>query len=129
VREQVSLSLRAAGLNPLEALVERVGQIETGPATRVVPIGVVVHIENREDGFEGLVLNGTGGGLDLAVADVIPVRIVEVDPARRHIHLAHAGRPRIEPSRSQCLSRRCGQWGCQAVPRGHSAMIDACPSL
>ncbi|HEY1093633.1 MAG TPA: S1 RNA-binding domain-containing protein [Glycomyces sp.] len=98
VRERVSLSLRAAGRNPLESFVERVGQIVTGPVTKVAPIGAVVRIEDHDDGFEGMVLNETDGGTELAVGDVIAVRIVEVDPSRRHIRLAHADRPRTEPS-------------------------------
>ncbi|WP_408612795.1 S1 RNA-binding domain-containing protein [Glycomyces luteolus] len=88
--------------------VERVGQIVTGPVTKVLPIGVIVRIEDREDGFEGMVLNETVSDMvarikdgferqvldetdhgPLAVGDVIPVRIVEVDPSRRHIRLAH----------------------------------------
>lgn len=87
VRERVALSLRAAERNPFEALVERVGQVVTGPVTKVLPIGVVVRIE---DGFEGLVLNETDRGLDPAFGDMVDVRIVEVDPSRRHIRLALA---------------------------------------
>ncbi|MDN3243042.1 S1 RNA-binding domain-containing protein [Glycomyces tritici] len=117
VRERVALSLRAAERNPLEAFVERVGQIVTGPVTKVLPIGVVVRIEDCADGFEGLLLNeAVSDMLDhikdgferqvldetdrgpLAVGDVIAVRIVEVDPSRRHIRLAHADPPREEPA-------------------------------
>lgn len=91
VRERVALSLRAAGRNPLEALVDRVGQIVAGRVTKVLPFGVIVRIEERRDGFEGLVRPGPDGKQELTVevGDTLPVRILEVDPAQRQITLAH----------------------------------------
>ncbi|MCD0446396.1 S1 RNA-binding domain-containing protein [Glycomyces sp. A-F 0318] len=98
VRERVALSLRAAHRNPLEVLVDRVGQTVSGPITKVVPFGVFVRIEDRDDGFEGLVLNEPDGGPDYVTGDMIAVRIVEVDPSQRQVCLAHADRPQNEPS-------------------------------
>ncbi|MEU4038919.1 S1 RNA-binding domain-containing protein [Streptomyces collinus] len=64
----------------------------TGPVTKVVPSGVFVRIEDRADGFEGLVHTSE---LDEALRDAIEtgdtltVKILDVDLARRRISLSH----------------------------------------
>ncbi|MGW4906307.1 S1 RNA-binding domain-containing protein [Streptomyces sp. NPDC004270] len=69
----------------------RRGQVVTGPVTRIVPFGVFVRIEDREDGFEGLVHtseldDSTGDGAE--VGDSLTVKIIDVDLARRRIALS-----------------------------------------
>ncbi|RRS01339.1 S1 RNA-binding domain-containing protein [Glycomyces terrestris] len=82
-RQRVTLSLKALQPDPMAALVTRVGEVVTGPVTRAAPIGVFVRVEDRPDGFEGLV-----PGAAFEVGDVLSVVLVEVDPARRRILLA-----------------------------------------
>ncbi|MGW6205673.1 S1 RNA-binding domain-containing protein [Streptomyces sp. NPDC055089] len=68
-----------------------IGQVVTGPVTKIVPFGVFIRIEDREDGFEGLVHTGE---LDQSLQDVIEagdartVKIMEIDLARRRIALS-----------------------------------------
>jgi small subunit ribosomal protein S1 len=95
VRERVPLSLRALQENPLPELAQQIGQIVTGPVTRLVPFGAFVRIEDREDGFEGLVHN-----TELAeppadrpedvvqVGDRLTVKIIDVDLKRHRIALS-----------------------------------------
>ncbi|KJY26498.1 S1 RNA-binding domain-containing protein [Streptomyces sp. NRRL S-495] len=95
VWERVPLSLRALQENPLPELAQRIGQIVTGPVTRLVPFGAFVRIEDREDGFEGLVHN-----TELAeppvdrpedvvqVGDLLTVKIIDVDLKRHRIALS-----------------------------------------
>ncbi|MEU2421322.1 S1 RNA-binding domain-containing protein [Streptomyces sp. NPDC007851] len=72
-------------------LAQRIGQVVTGPVTKIVPFGVFVRIEDREDGFEGLVhtseLDESTGGV-VEVGDALTVKIIEVDLARRRIALS-----------------------------------------
>ncbi|WP_205328660.1 S1 RNA-binding domain-containing protein [Glycomyces sp. YM15] len=89
VRERVALSLRAAGRNPLEALVDRVGEIVTGHVTKVLPFGVIVRIEERHDDVEALVRHCANEGQHLTVGDTLTVKILDVDPSQRRITLAH----------------------------------------
>ncbi|PWI08105.1 RNA-binding protein [Streptomyces sp. NWU339] len=91
VRERVPLSLRAVQEDPWPQVAQRIGQVVTGPVTKIVPFGVFVRIEDREDGFEGLVHAGeldesTGGVVE--VGDALTVKIIDVDLARRRIALS-----------------------------------------
>ncbi|WP_283298697.1 S1 RNA-binding domain-containing protein [Streptomyces sp. HNM0645] len=93
VRERVPLSLRAVQEDPWPQVAQRIGQVVTGPVTKIVPFGVFVRIEDREDGFQGLVhtseLNKSSKK-DIEVGDALTVKIIEVDTARRRIALSHA---------------------------------------
>jgi small subunit ribosomal protein S1 len=88
-RERVTLSLKALDDNPMPELVQQIGQVVAGRVTKVLPFGVIARIENRHD-VEGLVPYGTDEGQDPAVevGDILSVRLVDVDPARRRITLA-----------------------------------------
>ncbi|MEU0836744.1 S1 RNA-binding domain-containing protein [Streptomyces sp. NPDC005969] len=92
VRERVPLSLRAVQEDPWPQVAQRIGQVVTGPVTKIVPFGVFVRIEDREDGFKGLVhtseLDESPGDV-LAVDDALTVKIIDVDLARRRIALSH----------------------------------------
>ncbi|GAA1666395.1 hypothetical protein GCM10009830_10070 [Glycomyces endophyticus] len=89
-RQRVSLSLKALQEDPMAALVRRVGEVITGPVTKAVPIGVFVRVEDRPDGFEGLVPD-----VAFEVGAILSVTIIEVDPVRRRILLApHPAQPR-----------------------------------
>ncbi|MHA5052515.1 S1 RNA-binding domain-containing protein [Streptomyces sp. SD15] len=93
VRERVPLSLRAVQEDPWPQVAQRIGQVVTGPVTKIVSFGVFVRIEDREDGFQGLVhtseLNESSEK-DIEVGDALTVKIIEVDTARRRIALSHA---------------------------------------
>lgn len=93
VRERVPLSLRAVQEDPWAQVAQRIGQVVTGPVTKIVPFGVCVRIEDREDGFQGLVhtseLNESSEK-DIEVGDALTVKIIGVDTARRRIALSHA---------------------------------------
>lgn len=92
VREHVSLSLKALQADPMVDLVRQVGQIVTGPVTKLVPFGVFVRIEDREDGFEGLVHTSEldeSSGADIEVGNALTVKIMVVDIVRRRIALSH----------------------------------------
>jgi small subunit ribosomal protein S1 len=73
------------------AAAQRIGQTVTGPVTKVMPFGVFVRIEDREDGFQGLVhtseLDESPGDV-VEVGDVLTVKIIEVDLPRRRIALS-----------------------------------------
>ncbi|MCX5174426.1 S1 RNA-binding domain-containing protein [Streptomyces virginiae] len=60
----------------------------TGPVTKIVSFGVFVRIEDREDGFEGLVhtseLDESTGDV-INVGDVLTMKITDVDLTRRRI--------------------------------------------
>lgn len=91
VRERVPLSLRAVQEDPWPQVAQRIGQVVIGPVTKIVPFGVFVRIEDREDGFQGLVhtseLDESPGDI-VEVNDVLTVKIIEVDLARRRIALS-----------------------------------------
>ncbi|MGW7410332.1 S1 RNA-binding domain-containing protein [Streptomyces sp. NPDC054833] len=91
VRERVPLSLRAVQEDPWPQVAQRIGQVVTGPVTKIVPFGVFVRIEDREDGFEGLVhtseLDESPGDV-VKVGDTLTVKITDVDLARRRIALS-----------------------------------------
>ncbi|MFH9295094.1 S1 RNA-binding domain-containing protein [Streptomyces sp. NPDC017520] len=92
VRERVPLSLRALQEDPWPQMAQRIGQMVIGPVTKIVPFGVLVRIEDRADGFQGLVHTSE---LDesfrdvVEVGDAITVKIIDVDLARRRIVLSH----------------------------------------
>ncbi|MFJ7189529.1 S1 RNA-binding domain-containing protein [Streptomyces bacillaris] len=94
--ERVSLSLKALHEDPMRRLAGWVGSTVVGPVTKVVPFGVFVRVEEAEGGLEGLVhiselADGHLEGPDIAVqvGDVLSVRVLDVDPARRRIALSH----------------------------------------
>ncbi|MDX3524719.1 S1 RNA-binding domain-containing protein [Streptomyces scabiei] len=91
VRERVPLSLRAVQDDPWPQVAQRIGQVITGPVTKIVPFGVFVRIEDREDGFQGLVhtseLDESPGDI-VEVGDVLTVKIIEVDLTRRRVTLS-----------------------------------------
>ncbi|AJE81138.1 RNA binding S1 domain protein [Streptomyces albus] len=95
VRERVALSLRALRPDPLPGLRARVGQVVTGVVTKLVPLGAFVRVEDRPDGFQGLVPRAELPGEALAgtgemprVGDPLRVRILDVDLDRRRIALS-----------------------------------------
>ncbi|ALO13644.1 Ribosomal protein S1-like protein [Streptomyces venezuelae] len=92
VWERVPLSLRAVQEDPWPQVAQRIGQVVIGPVTKIVPFGVFVRIEDREDGFQGLVHTselGESSGDVIEVGDALTVKIMEVDIAHRHISLSH----------------------------------------
>ncbi|MFE1413418.1 S1 RNA-binding domain-containing protein [Streptomyces sp. NPDC058746] len=106
VRERVPLSLKALQPDPMLDLARQVGQIVTGPVTKLVPFGAFVRIEDSEDGFEGLVHN-TELADELVerpedvvqVGEALAVKILEVDPTRRRIALSHKQALDVAPER------------------------------
>ncbi|MFD0040974.1 S1 RNA-binding domain-containing protein [Streptomyces anulatus] len=92
VRERVQLSLRALQEDPWPQMAQTIGEVVIGSVTKIVPFGVLVRIEDREDGFHGLVHTSE---LDEAsrdvveVGDALTVKIIDVDLARRRIVLSH----------------------------------------
>ncbi|MDQ0764795.1 S1 RNA-binding domain-containing protein [Streptomyces canus] len=104
VRERVPLSLRAVQEDPWPQVAQRIGQVVTGPVTKIMPFGVFVRIEEREDGFEGLVhtseLDESTGDV-VEVGDILTVKITDVDLTRRRIGLSQtqARTPRHEGDR------------------------------
>lgn len=89
--ERVPLSIRATQEDPWPQVAQRSGQVVTGPVTKIVPFGVFVRIEDREDGFEGLVHtseldDSTGDVIEVGAA--LTVKIIDVDLARRRIALS-----------------------------------------
>ncbi|MFC9941767.1 S1 RNA-binding domain-containing protein [Streptomyces pratensis] len=90
--ERVPLSLRAVQEDPWPQVARRIGQVVTGPVTKILPFGVFVRIEDREDGFQGLVhtteLDESSEDV-VEVGDALTVKIIDVDLARRRIALSH----------------------------------------
>lgn len=92
IRERVPLSLRATQQDPWPQAAQRIGQVVTGPVTKIVPFGAFVRIEDRENGFEGLVHTSEldeSPGVVVEVGDALTVKIIDVDLARRRIALSH----------------------------------------
>ncbi|MER5199910.1 S1 RNA-binding domain-containing protein [Streptomyces sp. NPDC002755] len=91
IRERVPLSLRAVQEDPWPQVARRVGEVITGPVTKIVPFGAFVRIEDRQDGFQGLVrtseLDGSPEDV-IEVGDTLTVKITDVDLARRRIALS-----------------------------------------
>lgn len=96
VRERVPLSLKALQADPMLDLAGQVGQIVTGPVTKLVPFGAFVRVGDCEHGFEGLVHNTELADVHVErpedvvqVGETLTVKILEVDPTRRRIALSH----------------------------------------
>lgn len=96
IRERVSLSLKALHEDPMRLLTGQIGQTIVGRVTKLVPFGAFVRIEERENGFEGLVHNSDLDGrhpdhpqLVVQVGDALPVKILDIDPVQRRITLSH----------------------------------------
>ncbi|CCK24926.1 hypothetical protein BN159_0547 [Streptomyces davaonensis JCM 4913] len=96
MRERVPLSLKALHPDPMQQFTERIGHVVTGVVTKLAPIGAFVRIEDRTDGFEGLVRNAELSEEAVAdpedvvqVGDPLVVKILDVDPTRRRITLSH----------------------------------------
>jgi small subunit ribosomal protein S1 len=90
VRERVALSLRAVQEDPWPQLAQRIGQVVTGPVTKIVPFGVFVRVEDRPDGFEGLVRTSeldASPEVPVEVGDTLTVKIADVDLPQRRIAL------------------------------------------
>ncbi|GLZ78168.1 hypothetical protein Afil01_29750 [Actinorhabdospora filicis] len=94
-RESAWLSLKALLPDPMADLVRRVGEIVTGPVTKLLPFGALVRIEDAENGFEGLVPNGELAEEHVErpedvvqVGDMLTVRIIKVDLTLRRITLS-----------------------------------------
>jgi small subunit ribosomal protein S1 len=88
--ERVPLSLKSLTEDPMVPLVARAGEVVTGTVTKILPFGVFVRIEDRRDGFEGLVHESVPAETVPEVGDLLTVRILEVDPRRRRITLSPA---------------------------------------
>ncbi|MFS0697982.1 S1 RNA-binding domain-containing protein [Streptomyces nitrosporeus] len=106
VAERVPLSLKALQPDPMLDLARQVGQIVTGPVTKLVPFGAFVRIEDSEDGFEGLVHNTELADEHVErpedvvqVGEALTVKILEVDPTRRRIALSHRHALAVAPER------------------------------
>jgi ribosomal protein S1 len=69
----------------------RIGQVVTGPVTKIMAFGVFVRVEDRQDGYEGLVhtseLDEPPGRI-VEVGVALRVKIIGVDLARRRIALS-----------------------------------------
>lgn len=94
--QQVQLSLKSLQEDPMQKLTQQVGRITTGPVTKLVPFGAFVRIEDRDDGFEGLVHISELADIQVEkpedvveVGDTLAVKILVVDPTRRRIALSH----------------------------------------
>jgi small subunit ribosomal protein S1 len=92
-RGRVALSLKAPQDDPLTELEQQTGSLVSGPVTKIVSIGVFVRVEDRDDGFEGLVANTELAGNEVEVGDILTVRISLVDVPRRRIGLTLAQAP------------------------------------
>lgn len=87
-RGRVSLSLKALQPDSLADLQHQAGQAVVGIVTKVAPVGVVVRIEDKPDGFEGLLPSLHPADCPVAVGDTLTVKIVDADIVRRRIELA-----------------------------------------
>ncbi|MEU8893474.1 S1 RNA-binding domain-containing protein [Streptomyces sp. NPDC048442] len=103
-RERVTLSRKALLEDPMPLLTRLIGTTVVGRVTKLVPFGTFVRIEDRANGFEGLVhhSDATDGAdaadghsdhhrpaLAVEVGDPLPVKVLAVDPTRRRITLSH----------------------------------------
>ncbi len=93
-RKRVSLSLRQTGGDPWERIEERytLGQLISGRVSRIVSYGVFIEVE---DGVEGLVHVSELADERPAnpheiteEGEVIPLRVIRIDPARRRLGLS-----------------------------------------
>jgi small subunit ribosomal protein S1 len=92
-RERVALSLKATQEDPWLRFPYAVGQMVTGPITKLVPFGAFVRLT---DSIEGLVHNTELAEQNIdhpeqvvQVDDEIHVKILEIDHDRRRISLSH----------------------------------------
>ncbi|MFF6802069.1 S1 RNA-binding domain-containing protein [Streptomyces sp. NPDC012616] len=90
VRERVPLSLRALQEDPWPEMAQRIGEVVTGPVTKILPFGVFVRVEDRADGLQGLVHAGELGESagDIEVGDALTVKIADVELPRRRVSLS-----------------------------------------
>lgn len=86
--------------DPWPQVAQRIGEVVTGPVTNIVPFGVFVRVEDREDGFQGLVRIGEpadtpveGPEDAVRVGDILTVEIIDVDLPGRRILLSLAQAP------------------------------------
>ena len=102
IRERVPLSLRAVQEDPWPQVAQRIGQVVTGPVTKIVPFGAFVRIEDRQDGFEGRIIQLAG--LHQPLEAVLSFFDADEDAERHDLgdrsgdHLAdplHCLRPRV----------------------------------
>ncbi|KUM96293.1 hypothetical protein AQI88_12895 [Streptomyces cellostaticus] len=84
---EVVISLKALQKDPWDALAPGVGDVTTGPVTKVLPFGVFVRVG---EAAEGLVHVSDLGGQVVREGQELAVRILEIDRARRRIRLAPA---------------------------------------
>ncbi|MFI0372506.1 S1 RNA-binding domain-containing protein [Actinomadura sp. 1N219] len=96
-RGRVSLSLKAPQPDPLIDLRRQIGSVVAGPVTKLVPFGAFLRVEDRPDGLEGLIHKAALAGRSIHVGDVLDVRLVGVDVARRRIDLAPVQDQRADP--------------------------------
>ncbi|MFF9158591.1 S1 RNA-binding domain-containing protein [Streptomyces sp. NPDC014846] len=105
IRERVPLSLRAVQEDPWPQVAQRIGQVVSGPVTAIVPFGFFVRIEDRKDGFQGLVhtseLDESSGDV-VTVGDVLTVKIIDVDVTRRRIALSRVPAPTAATEGQPC---------------------------
>lgn len=111
-RKRISLSLRLAGDDPWEEVEERytLGQLVDGLITRVVNFGAFAELE---EGIEGLVhiselAEGRIGHPSEVVeeGEVLPLRVIRIDPARRRIGLSFR----------RVTAREWEEWKAQRMP-------------
>ncbi|MEV3970192.1 S1 RNA-binding domain-containing protein [Streptomyces sp. NPDC050698] len=104
IRERVPLSLRAVQEDPWPQVAQSIGQVVSGPVTKIVPFGFFVRIEDRKDGFQGLVHTSEleSSGDVVTVGDVLSVKIIDVDLTRRRIALSHVPDPAAATDGQPC---------------------------
>ncbi|MBM9623784.1 S1 RNA-binding domain-containing protein [Streptomyces zhihengii] len=95
VRGRLALSLKGLQDDPMRELTGLVGRTVRGRVTKLIPFGVFVRVEDRPDGFEGLVHNdelldrwADDPQAGIAVGDEMRVKVLAVDPPRRRITLS-----------------------------------------
>ncbi|MFH7335182.1 S1 RNA-binding domain-containing protein [Streptomyces sp. KHY 26] len=86
-RGQVALSLKALQDDPWDASAPAVGDVVTGPVTKIVPFGVFVRVNAF---VEGLVHSGELAGRSVEEGQELRVGVLEVDRARRRLRLGPA---------------------------------------
>ncbi|MFC5819668.1 S1 RNA-binding domain-containing protein [Nonomuraea harbinensis] len=88
-REQVSLSLKALQDDPLVEIARtRLGEVITGPVTKVVPFGVFVKVV---DGLEGLVhISEFSDGRVLTEGEELTVRLSDINLLHHRLRLTLA---------------------------------------
>lgn len=94
VRGRLMLSLKGLQDDPMRELTGLVGRTIRGRVTKLIPFGIFVRVEERLDGFEGLVHNDElldrvhDPQSGIAVGDDMWVKVLAVDPPRRRITLS-----------------------------------------